>query len=1003
MIQKGKILLLPFRVNLVEWLAENIAHGGNDFSRIAVVFPGKRPGVFLKRALSRKLRKSFVPPAIFQTVDFVHFLHELNGGEARTISSIDEAWLIYRLALENGYLSDEKADFDRFFFWGLQFAALFDELNMELITDERLHSVSSLLSEKSPQYLELVWKRIVELKSLLKLELERYGETTDGLIFRQVASSIDELLPKLEQKFDLIVFAGHFAMREAVKQVLLTLLKNRFATLVWQADSLNWQPFEEIRKLYGEDVIRVKTNAPPTELKLYEAFDMHSEASTVASILSSMVESKATQPEEIAVVLPSEGALMPVIHEAIAPLDVEFNISMGYPFKRTPIFALLKLIFKAQETRNEAGAYHVKDYLNLMLHPYIKNIRLDVKNAEASDDATPVRIALHTIQDALIQQRIKFVSLDEVESEKFMGKVKRSVTDAGYEGIVDELVQVIHNIHDTMMRNFETVSTVGNAVNALRSVIEILMESAPLISYPLAGEFISALQEELDSLENSLLIDEKMDSNTIFSFLINRFSRIRIPFEGTPLSGLQILGLLETRALNFRKVIILDVNEGVVPSIEKEDALLPLEVRHYLGLPDYLQQEEVYRYNFFRLIKGAAEAHILYQNREDMLRSRFIEELIWEEELKAGHLGAIQPIAPRTFMLKNIENDVPELDKDDEYLNALMSRPLSSTSIDTYMRCPLRFYFKYILGLRETGKIAPNIEAPDIGLLIHNILADLYSEMFMSEDIIDWDRPEIEPRLDELIELHFSKKFPEQRGETIILKELIRLRLKKLLEVERLKVTPSGVFRLMGIEKTYEGKMEVREGLTVTLKGIMDRIDCDTQHQTVRIIDYKTGEIERPSIKKLSEVSEKGLSREKIKRHMKSVQLPLYLYLFRQGNRGGAGGTVVRVCRIGNDALDWDVMDAGLYSVKKAEFVSLFGKIEGEERRHNMEKYLIPALKFIISEMFDMDVPIVADRSNTIYCNSCPYKHVCINGIKIKSLIKDGGASSAEDSSSDGR
>ncbi len=278
------------------------------------------------------------------------------------------------------------------------------------------------------------------------------------------------------------------------------------------------------------------------------------------------------------------------------------------------------------------------------------------------------------------------------------------------------------------------------------------------------------------------------------------------------------------------------------------------------------------------------------------------------------------------------------------------------------------------MNLKETGKAAPNVETSTIGTIAHRTLAQLYNEKFVATGgMVDWDIPGIEERLDELIDEHFRREFSEMRGEIFILKELLRMRLKRFLENER-RETQSMVYRIIGVEKKFTAKLDISDELSVELEGWMDRIDQDIHSGTFRIIDYKIGNPKQPSYpREISSLFEERPDREKIKKVVKSVQLPLYLYLFSR-----------------NTGISWERLNAGLYRIKEARLQYLFpSSFEPSEKSELMERFFIPSLRYIISEMFDSETVISPDESDERYCRVCPYRHICANRVRLDELKGD--------------
>jgi len=288
----------------------------------------------------------------------------------------------------------------------------------------------------------------------------------------------------------------------------------------------------------------------------------------------------------------------------------------------------------------------------------------------------------------------------------------------------------LKNIHDLTIRKFMLLRDTGDFT---RKTIEVLLfirkeSTAPL--HPYFHPFTETVIESLNTLSSSMASDLVFSEPTGYFNLIRKYlSTCYTPFEGVPLKGMQVLGGLETRNLQFKRVVILDMNEEVLPPNTKDATLIPLKAREALGIPTYADREQITEYYLNTLINGAKEVYLFSVENSKKERSRYIERLLWENEksqldregaTKGTGKGGLVETIQYAIDLRNKEPG--EIKKTDEIIYFLKNYTYSATSLDTYLNCPLKFYYKYVLKLREQEEITGNIERKDIGKFIHRVL-----------------------------------------------------------------------------------------------------------------------------------------------------------------------------------------------------------------------------------------------------------------------------------------
>jgi ATP-dependent helicase/nuclease subunit B len=454
--------------------------------------------------------------------------------------------------------------------------------------------------------------------------------------FRTVA----ERLPEVDfSPYDRIVLAGLYALSAVELRLVRYLLSLPQTVGLFLSGPGLKEMLLGLQVSYPE----VKEEKPALpEVHFYHAPDRHGQVFALAAKLAAQRE-KANRPicEHTVAVLPAADSLFAVLSHAISvlPQGDPYNVSLGYPLSRTPVVAFLRTLLNLADSRTEEGNYDSQAYyMHFIHHPYTKNLRFGQRT-----DVT--RILMHTLEAHLIQNSRTRIVLEALEEDPSLFEVAaRQALSLDPTATAEALKAHFRALHNQTLRRLLQAATLTDWTQRTIEVLAYIAAHSTARLHPYFDRFFERLIEGLEALGRSLLGNLPLERpGNYLRLLESLWARQRVPFEGTPVSGLQVLGLLETRGPNFETVYVLDANEDVLPAAEDPDPFLPDAVRRSLGLPTEEDQQRLVRYHVENLIRGAREVHVFYmENPRQGERSRFVEQLIWELEQQQGK---IQPPA----------------------------------------------------------------------------------------------------------------------------------------------------------------------------------------------------------------------------------------------------------------------------------------------------------------------------------------------------------------------
>ncbi|MFN8144942.1 MAG: PD-(D/E)XK nuclease family protein [Bacteroidia bacterium] len=859
---------------------ELILKHGENLANVRLVFPTRRAGLFFRKELATRLSAPVWAPEIFSIQDFIAEYTRYTIPDPLTLRF--ELYKIYRK-----YFPAES--FDRFYPWGEILIRDFDDLDryladaskvFSLISDirdieqtfslpeeelEKLKTFWKSFFDKDPSRLTTefmnTWEHLGPIYKEFKATLSERSLAYEGMAIRDLAERLNETGAPDTSGYTHLIFAGFYALSPAEEKIIQTFIKSGKAEIIWDADAYYTDdPRQEAgtflrnHPLVSEPVKWKEEYFKniPKKIEMAGVPLQIGQAKYAGSLVESWMKQNDFKPERTVVVIPDESFLFPVLYALPEELQ-DINVTMGYPLHATPVFSLFESLISLQRNcatdKEQNSTFYFRDVLNILNHPYIRLI--DTKAirkwmAEYSND----------------------------NSIRIPGKKLNSVSS--------ELFTLIFVKNENVSKIFEW----GRKI--MRLILDSMKEQ-DFRFHRLEAEFVYHFYTQLHRLEEIISEQEVIPGlDTVWYLFREIIYSSKIPFTGEPLKGLQVMGFLETRVLDFDNVIVLSVNEEVLPSSGNSPSFIPYSIRKAFGLPTYEEQHAVSAYHFYRLLQRAGNIHLLYNTEAKKIaggeKSRFLLQI--EHELAVRYASSIQ-LTEKIISTGFVKEQVlpVEVSKTKEVLALLekylpnkelksrFSSRFSPSALITYMTCSLKFYFQHIVKLKEKEEPEEHMEAATFGNVLHKAMELAYTgEQEITKVKIDSLIPEILNFLDEAISIEF-KNTVKLEGKNILLRNVLHELILKILKADA-KDTP---FRIHALEKEINLEFSVNPSQSVLLHGYIDRIDETAEG--VRIIDYKTGNVEK---KKFNSVSDLFTNPE----YKEQFQAMLYAYCSRMNYTG---------------------------------------------------------------------------------------------------------------------
>jgi ATP-dependent helicase/nuclease subunit B len=930
-----KALLLSPRRGLIEEIVSLLEGSDRDYSENIVVFPGRRPGHFLRKALAGKIGTSFVPPVIFSMDEFVDAVYEQIGVSRKleTIDAVSVLYGIHRRAKKplggKGFMTP-----DSFFPIGLKIYRDIEELFIEDVDPDRVKDIQPYAEESIPlqtlerlQSLSYFYEKFYET-------ITKEGFSTRSLRYRAAGEKFEKGLNDSRQ----IIVAGFFALTEAEKGLFRKLSSCENTTFLFQ----DGPGIRERISAVGIEAEAPEDSAHEPEVRFYRSPDSHGQ---VYGLNRELEKSSMTIDERTAIVLPSAETLFPLLRQGLASIDErEYNVSLGYPLHRTPVFGFLNTLVELVLSMDRDRVY-IADYLRFVLHPYTKNIYFG-GNAEVT------RILFHALEEGLVRSRTKiFSTLREIEEDDQLLAHVAAKFPFGDEITKEALQKHLREIHLSTIEKFLSFENVGDFAAKCTKLLSHIFGNSTARLHPLFHPFSESFVRSLDLLSRSLMRDVVFEElASYFTFFRKYIMTCYTPFEGTPLRGLQVLGFLETRNLTFDRVFLLDTNEDTLPDTRKDDTLLPFKAREILGLPTYVDRDRLTEYYFQTLVGGAKEVHLFFVESDTRERSRFVESLLWKRQKREGTTDAGRYLDTVQYRVRLGNADPGGIGKTEGVVRFLRGFTYSATVLDRYLECPVRFYYSSVLGIDRKEEISGEIERADIGRFVHKAISGYFAKRrgFVLKER-DIDMEEMERLADELFRREYG---PDPAGALYLLKRQINGRLQDLFAKYYLPLVREKTVTVVASEQDLRASLG-----PFSLKGRLDSVE--KRGERTFVIDYKTGS--NQARLKIDFDRLDPDERDSWNEAVGSIQLPFYLLLHSMQSAGNIRD------------LEGLFLLLGRASVDRGIELPLFGETDPEEAFAAARK----VISGLLDEIVDPDVPFrpAGDRKRT--CPGCDFRYLC--------------------------
>lgn len=941
---------------------------GAEVSRLAFVFPNRRTGLFFQKYLSEVADTPLFSPTILTINDL--FI-QLSGKQSA--DRISMLFILYDIYIRQ---SGSTETFDEFLYWGEMLLNDFDDIDkymanarmlfsnvkdlreiendFDFLSDEQIAAIRSFWSSFYPrgdtpnqQQFLAVWQVLYDLYEEFRATLAAEGKGYEGMIFREVVESM-ERGESPDLPYEQIVFVGLNALSVSEERFLAQLQKREIADFYWDyvSDkvtdpdnkasyfvSRNLKSFPSSMKLPPEEKVK-------TEIEVIGIPSGIGQAKHVYTLLSDWCKEAEMSSEEAlrtAVILPDEHLLIPVLN-AIPEQIRRINVTMGYPLAGTPVASLIEYILALQKNvryidRNPL--FYFRDVLPVLNHRYILS--------------TSPEIISSLVKEITENNKI-YISHTELEKTPLLEILFTPVT--GVEAFSDYLIKVLEELNKVM--------------SALSDEEE---EDAPQRTNDLEQEFIFHYFTTVNRMKEVMKdarIEMKID--TFFRLLKRVTDTITIPFHGEPLSGLQIMGVLETRALDFDRLIILSMNEGIFPQRKAANSFIPYNLRRGFGLPTYEHQDSVWAYHFYRLIERASHVSLLYDTRSNGLQtgevSRFVHQLHYHYEVPMRDKLVVYNVSSS----KTPPLAVPKREDIMRRLDAYRkggSKAISASAINTYLDCPLKFYFSVVEGIREEEEVSETIESDVFGSILHKVMEELYKPFqgkMVTVDLLKAIRKDTALLTGAIARAFASEFFKTEvvrslTGQNYLIGEMIRKYVEKILERDG-KLTP---FVYIESERKINGLISLSDHSEIRLKGFIDRVD--EVLDAIRIIDYKSGSgtTTFSSIESLFNKEEKDRAKA-----VMQVFMYCWMYAHFTENKGKTIQPGIYYVR----SLFSDPFDPSVYHRIER------GKSEKVEDFSGYAQAFEEGLRGCLDEIFNPEIPFTQTPTGKA-CSYCPFKGIC--------------------------
>jgi CRISPR/Cas system-associated exonuclease Cas4 (RecB family) len=942
--------------------AQEILKNQYALKDLVIVLPNRRAGLFFTQHLGRLIDQPTWMPEI-RTIEDVFY--GLAGQRPE-----DNLTLIFELYKVYQNIHPEAESFDRFYFWGEMILKDFNDVDQFMGDARKLYKYVSEVKELesdlgflTPDQVALIrqfwssfqakdkkhqekflsfWQVLAPLYAQFQTALDVAGMAYSGKLYRKVIETLDAI-SKPKKHY---IFVGFNAFTATEEKLIKHFIAEFNAEIFWDIDAYYLEdPFQEAGLFFREyqkdrifgptfpEILPKQINTKKPKIEIYASPLKNAQANLVGAILEQI--SQEENLEETVIILPDEQLLFPVLHSLPDSIS-KVNVTMGYPIRNAPVYAFLESVLELQRFTK------VEDGSTLFYHQQVSNL-LSTVFFKALDEEF-----IHGILDKI--QQLNQVYIPEQELHAGGGFFQLVFQKVKPQELFDYLSHIIEAIAYQSEEEYLQKSYLFQSFKQLNRLKEILS------------------QQDIQKLDLELMI-------RLFRQI---FREVKLPFEGEPLEGLQVMGVLETRNLDFKRVIICNMNEDSFPPSATLNSMIPFNIRKAFGLPVQEQNDAIYAYTFYRLLHQADEVHMIYVSASDQgkagEKSRYIQQMIVEMDLDVEEKTVFIPVDLMPVSPITIVKDEGVMDHLEKYVvqpTGKANTSFSPSAINVYLDCRLKFYLQYIADIKEKEQVKESVDPSVFGNIAHYSMEILY-QGFMArkkrnvlepEDFEDlkknWVFPSIEKGIRKFYNLEDSKE-ALLNGQLAIVRDVLQKYIVRLLEIDQ-KDAP---FQIISMEQEYKAAFDIENpgpDVSVSLKGYIDRVDL---HQgNIRLIDYKSG----GDVKHFNQV-ESLFDRENGSRNKAAMQTLFYGLLYQSNELENSLPLKPAIFNFKQVFSD----DFNPYLIEKTPQKTAQEVLDYRDYKEDF----VSQLKLLFQEMFDPSIPF--DQTEDLKkCQYCTYAEIC--------------------------
>ncbi len=966
------------RRTFLQELAADIHQNHPHLAEVTLVFPNRRAILYFRQYLSELLDRPVFPPRMITIEDYVAGFSDLRIPDR--LEQVYQLHSVYqRIVQSDAEPQDGFGGLDQFYFWGDMLLRDFDEIDKHLVNvdllfkdlshQKELDANFDYLTQEQREFLKgfwsnfdvdqsankrrflYLWRKLADVYHGFTQVLREQKLAYEGMLYRDAAVMAEQ--DQLPMSKGSLHFAGFNALTTAEEKIIARAVLHG-ATLHWDIDAYyvnnvrqeagrffrEYQEHPVFRKTFPHDIPSHgllkgaddgKKKYP--QITLFGAPQPIGQAKLFAQVLTARL-AEGMKPEETLIVLPDEKLLLPVLH-GIAGRVESMNVTMGFPLSSTPVFNFIEMLVDLQIARKDVYFNH-KQVLALLGHPYV--VAADAASASAK---------------------------------------RKEIVHRDWVSVPESFLATEVAMHREIFRPFRQGD--GPMLSALIAYFQRVLRELGQLRHlgDLDREYAAHFAKFFNRLEEVLSRNRRTDTedrDTVYQLksFLRLFRQLvrseKLPFIGEPLQGLQVMGVLETRNLDFRNVFILSMNEGAFPAFASPGSYIPYSIRKAYRLPTPEHHDAIYAYLFYRVMQRAEHVSLFYNSETDVLgqgeMSRYLQQLLFESGIPVEKKLLYNPISPQQIQPITVSKgpSVKEslLRLNDGYRKF---RGISPSALNTYLECRLKFYFRHIARIKEAAEVEEELDARVLGNFVHQVMELFYKDLAArkgSREINKSDYAGHEKTIDRLIDDVFKKAYyldpdkpVEYNGQRLVVREIVRRFAHRVIEVDQ----DYAPFTIEGLEQE-----DLVLNLTISkppfqavIGGKIDRVD--RKNDLVRVIDYKTGK-DKMNFESVASLFVRDAGRNKA-----AFQTILYALLYSENSSGSPDLRVVP--GLFNRVNLFDDFTFGLK----------LGRDEVEDIRPLLSEFKAKLIA-LLEELYDPDISFdqTGDLEN---CRVCPYSQIC--------------------------